>query len=224
MSDAIVTFNRSMRIELLNRAAEALLQCARAEVVGGSFERFLTTGLHQALEASLAEFDRSVDARPRMWSPGGLLALSADGHEFPIDVAISCAEASEGDLYTLILRTVDKTAQKIPDLAHQDKYLEEQISAAHNFEEIVGQSPALHTLLKQVNLVGPTDSTVLLLGETGTGKELVARAIHSHSLRKNRPLIGVNCAALPTGLIDSRLFGHEKGAFYRSHNTPDWPL
>lgn len=117
--------------------------------------------------------------------------MSADGHEFPIEVAISCAKASEGDLYTLILRTVDKTEQKIRDLAQQDKYLEERISTAHNFEEIVGQSPALHLLVKQVNLVGPTDSTVLLLGETGTGKELVARAIHSRG-----PVLPTQCFPL----------------------------
>jgi formate hydrogenlyase transcriptional activator len=91
--------------------------------------------------------------------------------------------------------------------------LREEVNVVHDFPEIVGQSPAVRAVFDQVNLVATTDSTVLLLGETGTGKELVARAIHSHSLRKNRPLINVNCAALPAGLIDSRLFGHEKGAF-----------
>jgi formate hydrogenlyase transcriptional activator len=87
------------------------------------------------------------------------------------------------------------------------------ISTEHNFEEIIGESPALKRTLKQVEIVAPTDSTVLLLGETGTGKELIARAIHNLSFRRERILVKVNCAAIPTGLLESELFGHEKGAF-----------
>ncbi len=82
-----------------------------------------------------------------------------------------------------------------------------------NFAEIVGKSSALRKVLKRVEMVAPTDSTVLLLGETGTGKELVARAIHSHSRRRDRAFVKLNCAAIPTGLLESELFGHEKGAF-----------
>src|SRR5947199_535335 len=87
------------------------------------------------------------------------------------------------------------------------------ISTEHNFEEIIGESPALKRTLKQVEIVAPTDSTVLLLGETGTGKELIARAIHNLSFRRERTLVKVNCAAIPTGLLESEMFGHEKGAF-----------
>ena len=87
------------------------------------------------------------------------------------------------------------------------------IPTEHNFEEIIGESPALKRTLKQVEIVAPTDSTVLLLGETGTGKELIARAIHNLSFRRERTLVKVNCAAIPTGLLESELFGHEKGAF-----------
>jgi transcriptional regulator with GAF, ATPase, and Fis domain len=82
-----------------------------------------------------------------------------------------------------------------------------------NFDQIVGDSPALRQVLELVQTVAPSDSTVLLLGETGTGKELVARAIHDHSRRKNRTFVKLNCAAIPTGLFESELFGHEKGAF-----------
>src|SRR5213594_971963 len=87
------------------------------------------------------------------------------------------------------------------------------IPTEHNFEEIIGESPALKRTLKQVEIVAPTDSTVLLLGETGTGKELIARAIHNLSFRRERTLVKVNCAAIPTGLLESELFGHERGAF-----------
>ncbi len=98
-------------------------------------------------------------------------------------------------------------------LEAQNTYLIEEIKETHNFEEIVGHSRALAEVIDKVKLVASTDSSVLILGETGTGKELVARAVHSNSERRSRPLVKVNCAALPVGLIESELFGHEKGAF-----------
>ncbi len=98
-------------------------------------------------------------------------------------------------------------------LALEKLYLEDEIRSEMNFDEIVGASSALRHALNQVETVAPTDSTVLLLGETGTGKELVARAIHSHSRRNDRAFVKLNCAAIPTGLLESELFGHEKGAF-----------
>jgi formate hydrogenlyase transcriptional activator len=98
-------------------------------------------------------------------------------------------------------------------LEAQNVYLQEEIKGTHNFEELIGSSTTLKKVLKNVERVAPTDSTVLIIGETGTGKELIARAIHNLSPRKNKPLVKVNCAAIPAGLIESELFGHEKGAF-----------
>jgi formate hydrogenlyase transcriptional activator len=98
-------------------------------------------------------------------------------------------------------------------LAQEKLYLEEEIRSEMGFEQIIGGSTALRHVLELVNTVAPTDSTVLLLGETGTGKELIARAIHEHSRRKNHTFVKLNCAAIPTGLLESELFGHEKGAF-----------
>jgi formate hydrogenlyase transcriptional activator len=92
-------------------------------------------------------------------------------------------------------------------------YLESEIRAEYNFEDIVGKSPALRKVLDQIEIVAPTGSTVLLHGETGTGKELVARAVHSLSPRRDRTFVRLNCAAIPSGLVESELFGHEKGAF-----------
>jgi formate hydrogenlyase transcriptional activator len=98
-------------------------------------------------------------------------------------------------------------------LNKEKRYLEDEIRTEHNFEEIIGESASLNKVLKQVKVVAPTDSTVLILGETGTGKELLARAIHNLSGRRERTFVKMNCAAIPTGLLESELFGHERGAF-----------
>jgi formate hydrogenlyase transcriptional activator len=98
-------------------------------------------------------------------------------------------------------------------LNEEKLYLEDEIRTEHNFEEIIGDSAPLTHVLKQVEIVAPTDSTVLIQGETGTGKELIARAIHNLSGRRSRTFVKLNCAAIPTGLLESELFGHEKGAF-----------
>ena len=98
-------------------------------------------------------------------------------------------------------------------LEKEKLYLEEEIRTEYNFEEIIGNSPALNRVLQDVGTVATTDSTVLIYGETGTGKELIARAIHNLSERRERTLVKVNCAAIPSGLLESELFGHEKGAF-----------
>jgi len=98
-------------------------------------------------------------------------------------------------------------------LERENVYLREELSTEHNFEEIVGNSPAVLKALDAVDQVAPTDATVLIYGETGTGKELVARAIHNRSLRNGRALVNVNCSAISAGLVESELFGHMKGAF-----------
>src|SRR5580692_908983 len=105
-------------------------------------------------------------------------------------------------------------ASDITDKLAQEKvYLEEEFRSEMGFEQIIGNSSALKHVLQLVETAAPSDSTVLLLGETGTGKELIARAIHDRSRRKQRTLVKLNCAAIPTGLVESELFGHEKGAF-----------
>jgi formate hydrogenlyase transcriptional activator len=104
--------------------------------------------------------------------------------------------------------------EALKDKLHQEKvYLEEEVRTAHNFDDIIGESAALRRVLNQVEVVAPTDASVLILGETGTGKELIARALHALSPRRERTFVKVSCAAIPTGLLESELFGHEKGAF-----------
>src|SRR5260370_4202457 len=98
-------------------------------------------------------------------------------------------------------------------LAEQKLYLEDEIRVEHNFEEIIGKSPRLRAVLESVEIAAPANSTVLIEGETGTGKEIIARAIHNLSSREGQAFVKVNCAAIPLGLLESELFGHEKGAF-----------
>jgi len=134
-------------------------------------------------------------------------SFTPDDVEFLTQAAGQIAIAIENALaYHEISELKDKLAQ-------EKLYLEEEIRSEMNFENIVGNSPALKHVLELVETVASSDSTVLLLGETGTGKELIARAIHERSRRKDRTFVKLNCAAIPTGLLESELFGHERGAF-----------
>ena len=122
---------------------------------------------------------------------------------------ISMRKKAEQDLQ----KALSEVKRLKNQLQAENVYLREEIKCDHNFDEIVHKGSAVNELLKKVKTVAPTDSTVLITGETGTGKELIARAIHNNSTRAARPLVKVNCAALPVHLIESELFGHEKGAF-----------
>ena len=131
--------------------------------------------------------------------------------EFLEQVAGAVAVALDNCLAHEELRR--KMEEEKARLEVQNVYLQEEIKGSHNFEELIGSSTSLKKVLKNIERVAPTNSTVLITGETGTGKELIARAIHNLSSRKDRVLVKVNCAAIPAGLIESELFGHEKGAF-----------
>ncbi len=134
-------------------------------------------------------------------------AFSRDEVELLNQVAQQIAIAVENGL---AYREIAELKEKLNE---EKLYLEHEIRSEHNFEEIVGASAPLTHVLGQVEIVSPTDSTVLIQGETGTGKELIARAIHNLSGRRSRTFVKLNCAAIPTGLLESELFGHEKGAF-----------
>jgi len=129
-------------------------------------------------------------------------------------VANQVAVALENALAFQEIEAAFREIEALKDkLAKENAYLEEEVRTGHNFGEIVGDSAALRRVLQQVETVAPTGSTVLIRGETGTGKELIARALHELSPRKGRTFVKLNCAAFPTGLLESELFGHEKGAF-----------
>ena len=158
-----------------------------------------------------------------------LSCLAKDGVKIAAEITASTFLEKDGERQLIMASVRDITERKKAEealrIAHEEVqclkerlqaesiYLQEEIRTEHNFEEIIGRSTALKKVLHQVEQVAETDATVLILGETGTGKELFARAVHDLSPRKDRPLVKVNCAALPPTLIESELFGHEKGSF-----------
>jgi len=167
--------------------------------------RILAEGLKSALCLPLISHGRPL---------GTLVVASLVEEKFPErdaellqHVANQIAIAVENSL------AFGQIVERANKLSEEKLYLQDEIRTEYNFEEIVGESPALKRILGQLQTVAPIDSTILILGETGTGKELIARAIHNLSGRRERTLVKVNCAAIPTGLLESELFGHEKGAF-----------
>src|ERR1035437_2403400 len=187
---------------------------------------------HEAISKTDAEIigpkkaTRLVELKRRVLETGVALredvVIPHDGGNYAFDITIEPLFDANGDVVGITGASTDiaqsrEMTDRLQDardkLAQEKSYLESEIQAELGFEEIIGQSPALREVLKIVRVVAPTDSTVLLLGETGTGKELVARSVHALSSRREKTFIKLNCAAVPEGLLESELFGHEKGAF-----------
>ena len=139
-----------------------------------------------------------------------------DGETFSLEGSLSRMLANDQAHYTIILRDIEerkRTEAERHQLQGLNRYLQDELQAASEMDELVGSSPALSAVMQSVRQVAPTDATVLITGETGTGKELIARAVHKLSVRKDTLMVKLNCAAIPAGVMESELFGHEKGAF-----------
>ncbi|HSK29911.1 MAG TPA: sigma 54-interacting transcriptional regulator, partial [Candidatus Limnocylindria bacterium] len=214
--DAIIELDRHLRVTQMNPAAEKILCCAAAEVTSQAFTHFLVADSREKLARLIVELDTRPEGQRSLWIPGGLTAMAGHGGNFQAEATLSRIDLEREPFYTLILRNVNErleAEQKIRSLTVETEYLREEITSLVGSEEIVGRSEALVKVLNEVKEVAATDATVLILGETGTGKELIARAIHGASRRRDKPLIKVNCAAIPATLIESEFFGHEQGAF-----------
>ena len=213
--DAILTLDESSRITLFNVAAEQMFRCSAVDCIGNPVDRFLSPELNK----TLAEFRNGIPAKQAIWVPEGLNAVRADGTSFPVEATISRVEAAGQKLFILILRDINERMARqqaeaeCTPLRGINLYLQEEVLASRNGEELIGTSAALNQAMELVRQVADTDATVLITGETGTGKELIARAIHNFSNRKDKTLVKLNCATIPENLAESELFGHEKGSF-----------
>jgi len=214
--DAVVELDQDWRVVLANPAAEKMFLFGDRNTAGSDFLPLLQAESRRKFRELAAELENRSSDRQRLWIPGGLEAVGRNGDSITAEATLSRFEIQRQVHYTLILRNVNErlaAERKIRTLTEVTEYLNEEIRALHNFEEIIGQSKAMRAVLQQVEQVAGTDATVLLLGETGTGKELISRAIHQASRRAKKPFIRVNCAAMPATLMESELFGHEAGAF-----------
>jgi len=214
--DAILELDSELRLSQINSAAEEVFGCDGTCVIGSHVDKLLSEESGYRFRTLAAQLDAGPQGRRSEWIPGGLEAKRQDGRTFPAEATISITEDQGRRYFTVILRNVNdriEAEQRIQSLKREREYLQEQLREALASREILGDSEAIRRVLHDIRLVAETDSTVLILGETGTGKELIARAVHDASARREYPLIKVNCAAIPAALMESEFFGHEKGAF-----------
>jgi PAS domain S-box-containing protein len=214
--DAIIEVDQHLRVTQMNPAAEKVFGCAATDAAGRTFTHFLSADSREKLARLIIDLDTRPDGQRYLWIPGGLMATNDRGGSFQAEATLSRFDVEREPFYTLILRNVNErleAEQKIRSLTVEAEYLREEISSLVGADEIIGGSEPLRKVLAEAKEVAATDATVLILGETGTGKELIARAIHHASPRRHKPLVKVNCAAIPATLIESEFFGHEPGAF-----------
>ncbi len=214
--DSIVVLDDDLRIAFMNPSGEKLLGDENGATIGRNFRELLDEQETARFEECTEQLTRPGTEVASLWIAGGLRVKSPRGRGFHAEATLSHYRADERHWFALILRDVeDRLAaeEQIRVLVRQTELLQSELRSLRPYEPILGTSKALMSTLQQVASVATTSTTVLLLGETGTGKELFARAVHAGSERALKPMIRVNCGAIPASLIESELFGHEKGAF-----------
>ena len=214
--DAIVQLDGELRVTGMNPAAERTFETPDEHARGMPLTALVSPGDATKLETLLRELEGRPQNARSAWVSGGFTGLKLGGGTFLAEGTLSLFELDRRRHLTLILRNVDERLEaerRIATLTSEAVYLRTELRDLGRSGEILGNSASLLHALAEVRQVAPADATVLILGETGTGKELFARAIHEGSRRRNKPLVKVNCAAIPATLIESEFFGHERGAF-----------
>jgi PAS domain S-box-containing protein len=213
--DAIIASDRKGSIAEVNARVESMFGYPRGELLGQSIEILVPERFRHAHPAHRNGYTSAARVRP-MGAGLELYGRRKDGSEFPADIMLGPVETGDGPIVLCVIRDLTEKREAEDALRRseqQKRYLEEELNTEAQFDEIVGESRSLKRVLKNVETVAETDVTVLILGETGTGKEAIARAIHQLSRRKEHVMVKLNCAAIPAGLLESELFGHEKGAY-----------
>lgn len=215
--DAIIEIDTDLTIIQINAAARDLLETENGEQLANrSFESYLDSNSARKLKNLLKGLMKRNRGNRYLWVPGGFEIIGRGGEPIQTEATLSSYEHNKDEYLTLILRNVNariEAEKRIDSLSAETEYLREEIRQIHNFDEIIGESDAIMEVIRAIGQVAGTDATVLISGETGTGKELVARSIHRRSRRRDKPLVKVNCAAIPESLIESEFFGHARGAF-----------
>jgi len=217
--DSIFELDDQFRIQRANESAAANFSFPSESLANRSLPSLLSPSSAQKLSTVVQELNTS--SRNFAWVPRGFDAIRSDGSQFPAEASVSRFDLSGRSRYSIILRNVEHqlaAESRLHQLEAETEYLQREIAEWQNSGEIVGNSPAIRAVVNAVNQVAPTPASVPIQGETGTGKELVARAIHQQSQRAAKPFIRVNCAAIPAALSESEFFGHGKGAFTGAAN------
>ena len=214
--DAVVVLDTAGLVTRVNPAAERLFGCTAEDLLGENLRGFLPPESAVQFDGFIKELNAPSADRPQLWIPHSFPVLRWDKSVFPAEATISRFANRGQEFHTVILRNVDErlaAERRIALLAEEAEFLRESVRDLAGMGEMLGASPAMKELFEALKRVAVTDATVLIFGETGTGKELIARSIHQAGARKDKPLIRVNCAAIPGALMESEFFGHERGAF-----------
>ncbi len=221
--NGILEVDENLMITQTNPAAQSLFGCEKpAEIIGRSLKEFVSDMDYHKLLNSISKLHQEESNNISKWIRDHFTCKNRLGLSFKSETSISSYQYNEKSYYVIFFIDVEeklKAQTEVKKLLEEKEILKEEIKELKKPGNIIGNSPSLLNVLKWVSQVAPTDATVLITGETGTGKELIARAIHEQSQRKDQNLITVNCAALPSELIESELFGHVKGAFTGAHTN-----
>ena len=214
--DAILVLDRELKAVRVNLAAQRVFGCTAEDLIAESIHDFLVKESAARVETFARELETRPKGQQQLWVPQDFVARRWDHSVFPAEATLSRFENRGQIFFTLILRNTDERveAERQIQLLTQDvEYLREAMRELPGHDDLLGRSDCMQAVFTAIKQVAKTDTTVLIAGETGTGKELVARSIHRASDRADKPMIVVNCAAVPANLIESEFFGHERGAF-----------
>ncbi|MBE0662701.1 MAG: sigma 54-interacting transcriptional regulator [Bacteroidales bacterium] len=219
--DALIEIDEQLSVSQANQAALLNFACKEEKFIGQPISKYFDGQSIRQIADCINHLHQAGQHSQSFSFPGQLVCIKSDRKMFRAEATISKYHSEGLEFHALFLRNIEdslNTQEELKQLSAEAVMLREKVSD-HNFENIIGRSPEILKALEAVEQVAPTDTSVLIRGETGTGKELFAQAIHKASKRKHKPIVMLNCATLPSELVESELFGHVKGAFTGATNA-----